>query len=136
MDLITAAGGGSGKYYAVEHITSTPNSWNTQIINDSYFIAEPESDGYPNTGYSRYTVWISNGGTNTNSDSPYSTIRGGNVSGYSDGMEYTPKYNCYIRGVSGNEFPSGSIHYVSAGTQCSWSWTNGQEFYAFYEPIE
>lgn len=135
MDLITS-GGNSGKYYAVEYITSTPNSWSTQIINYSYFITEPESDGYPNTGCSRYTVQISNGGTNTNSNSPYSTIRGGVVSGYSDGMEYTPKYNCYIRGVSGNEFPSGSIHYVSAGTRCSWSWSAEQEFYAFYEPIE
>ena len=135
MDLI-ASGGGSGKYYAVEHITSTPNSWNTQIINESYFIAEPESDGYPNTGYSRYTVQISNCGTNTNSNSPYSTIRGGNVQGYADGMEYSPKYDCYVRGISGTKFPSGSIHFISAGTKVSWSWSSKQEFYAFYEPIK
>lgn len=122
--------GGAG-YYAVQHVVSTPNSWNTTIVCDSYSIGAIERDGMPSTESSRASVRIRQGGTNT-TQTEYSTLRGGVVTGYSDGMEYTPKQECWVRGVSGNKFPSGEIYHLTANDRQSWGWASAQEFYVFF----
>lgn len=132
MDLITTMGGGGQDYYTVQHVVSTPNSWFTTIVCDTYSIGAPESDGFPSTESSRASVQIRQGGTNT-TQTEYSTLRGGVVTGYSDGMEYTPKQECWVRGVSGNKFPVGEIYHLTANEPKSWSWADAQEFYVFFK---
>lgn len=123
--------GGRQKLYAVQHVVSTPNSWSTTMNCDSYSIGAKESDGMPSTDISRASVRIKQGGTNT-TQTEYSTLKGGIVTGYSDGMEYTPKQECWVRGVSGSKFPTGEIHHLQAGSPQAWSWADAQEFYVFY----
>lgn len=125
-------GGGGQEYYAVQHVVSTSNFWNTTIVCDTYSIGAIESDGLPSTGISSASVLIKQNGTNT-TQTEYSTLKGGIVTGYSDGMEYTPKQECWVRGVSGNKFPVGEIYHLSANDPQSWSWTNAQEFYVFFQ---
>ena len=141
--------GGRQKLYAVQHVVSTPNSWSTTMNCDSYSIGAKESDGMPSTDISRASVRIKQGGTNTTqteystlkrikqggtntTQTEYSTLKGGIVTGYSDGMEYTPKQECWVRGVSGSKFPTGEIHHLQAGSPQAWSWADAQEFYVFY----
>ena len=132
MGVAPTMPGGRQKLYAVQHVVSTPNGWSTNMICDSYRIGEKESDGMPSTESIRNSVHIIQNSTNT-TQTGYSTLKGGIVTGYSDGMEYTPNQECWVRGVSGNKFPIGVIYHLQAGSPQAWSWVDAQEFYAFYQ---
>lgn len=131
MGTALRTAGGAAKLYAVDHVVSTPNAWSTNMICDSYSIGANESDGMPSTESIRNSVQIKQGGTNT-TQTEYSTLRGGVVTGYSDGMEYTPKQECWVRGVSGSKFPVGEIHHLDANDPQSWGWNSAQEFFVFF----
>ena len=131
MGVAPTMPGGRQKLYAVQHVVSTPNGWSTNMICDSYSIGEQESDGMPSTESIRNSVRIKQNGTNT-TQTGYSTLKGGIVTGYSDGMEYTPNQECWVRGVSGSKFPVGEIHHWDANDPQSWGWASAQEFFVFF----